>query len=71
MCDKTLNLVYNEVDNINNRGIGDVKEYKYLLEKSNKSVCKITKNNISGSSFFWKIQDPQNEDKILRVLFTC
>ena len=35
MCDETLNLVYNEVDNIKNGGIGDVKEYKYLLEKSN------------------------------------
>ena len=69
MCDETLNLVYNEVDNIKNGGIA--KEYKYLLGKSNRSVCKITKNNMSGSGFFCKIQDPQNEDKILRVLFTC
>jgi hypothetical protein len=26
---------------------------------------------MSGSGFFCKMQDPQNEDKILRVLFTC
>ena len=63
--------LFNEVDNTSNGGFADVREYKYLLEKANKCVCKITKNNNIGSGFFCKIQDPQNEDKILRVLFTC
>ena len=63
--------LFNEAEVINNGGIADVKEYKLLLEKANKFICKITKNNLSGSGFFCKMQDPQNEDKIIKVLFTC
>lgn len=64
-------LLFNEAYVINNGGIADVKEYKFLFEKANKSICKITKNNLSGSGFFCKMQDPKNEDKIIKVLFTC
>lgn len=45
-------LLFNEAYVIDNGGIADVKEYKFLFEKANKCICKITKNNLSGSGFF-------------------
>ena len=54
-------------------GISNVNLLEDLLYKAKQAICRILilENNGYASGFFCKIKDPKDEDRILRVLFTC
>lgn len=53
-------------------GTSNTNQFQDLLNKVNNSVCRILLGNKGyGTGFFCKIKDPKDEDKILKVLFTC
>ena len=54
-------------------GVSNVNLFEDLLYKAKQAICRILilENDGYGSGFFCKIKDPKDEDRILRVLFTC
>ena len=64
------NKIINEVE-IHPGGTSNTQQFQDLLIKANEGICKISlENNSYGSGFFCKIEESEQE-KNLRVLFTC
>ena len=52
-------------------GISNVLLFQDLLSKVEHSIVRIIIDNGYGTGFFCKIKEPKDEDRILKVLFTC
>ena len=52
-------------------GIANALLFQDLLSKVEHSIFRIIIDNGYGTGFFCKIIDPKDEDRILKVLFTC
>ena len=62
-------LIKNEVKI--NGAFTNVNDLENLFEKIKKTVCHIKYGKFSGTGFFCQLPDPENENKILRVLISC
>ena len=52
-------------------GLSNTLQFQDLLSKAQHAICRIIFGNGYGTGFFCKIKDPKDEDRILKVLFTC
>ena len=67
---KNFNIKDNDIINeaeVHPGGTINIPHFKDLLNKVNKGICKIIlENNGYGTGFFAKIEDPEEEEKVLR-----
>lgn len=53
-------------------GTMNIEQMQDLFNKAKEGICRIVfKNNGYGTGFFCKIEDPYEEEKIIKALFTC
>ena len=53
-------------------GTMNIEQMQDLFNKAKEGMCRIVfKNNGYGTGFFCKIEDPNEEEKIIKALFTC
>jgi len=65
------NNIINEAE-IHPGGTTNILIFEDLSNKAKEGICKILlENNGYGTGFFVKIEDPEEEGKIMKVLFTC